>query len=60
MQPEPVQRSRTETGLLFEGEMALATRRVQSSVSGRGMSVGGRVKRLSGPNGVVPETGMEN
>lgn len=31
-----------------------ARRRAQSSVSGRGMSVGGRVRRSRGPNGVVP------
>jgi hypothetical protein len=51
MQPEPVQRSRTRTGRAGEKR---ARRRAQSSVSGRGMRVGGRARRSRGPNGTVP------
>jgi len=54
MQPEPVQRSNTESGRVLEGETMLARRRAQCSVSGRGIRVSGRERRLSGPNGVVP------
>lgn len=63
MQPEPVHKSRTRMGLDGDGALCSlarnevtkdARRMVHSSVSGRGMSVGGRVKRVRGPKGWVP------
>lgn len=54
MQPEPVHKSRSRAGELLVGDSLRESRRAQSSVSGRGMSTGGRVRSSRGPNGCVP------
>ena len=56
MQPEPVPRSRTLLRLLPLDAFlsSSASRIVQSSVSGRGMRTGGRVKSVRDPKGCVP------
>ena len=46
IQPVPVQRSSTWAGFCGEGVMVCARRRVQCSVSGRGIKTGGRVSML--------------
>lgn len=54
MQPLPVQRSSIRSGLAAVGVNKSATRRTQSSVSGRGIKVGGRVFSVIEPNGWLP------
>ena len=52
MQPLPVQRSRIRAG--GSGFSRSARRQAHSSVSGRGIKVGGRTLRSRGPNGWFP------
>lgn len=57
MQPVPVQISKTEIGRLDldrTDEIVSPKRVTQSSVSGRGIRVGGRHLMDSGPNGWLP------
>ena len=58
MQPVPVQRSRIRRrrpgGVLGVGCKREARWMAHSSVSGRGIKIGGRTARRRGPNGWVP------
>ena len=54
MHPDPVHKSSSLMGSLGDGVTCSDRRTVQSSVSGRGMRTGGRVRRSRPPNGCVP------
>ncbi len=54
MHPLPVHKSRIDMGRSGDGMMVLDSLMVQSSVSGRGISTGGRTIKSRPPNGWEP------